>query len=120
MPASALSPAKVFWASCALVIGSTLALPFVSGYGTSLFQAVVGGAWSIVAAVTSDGFADLHKLVVWFFAAALNVVLFSIPAACVLFATRDRWPVAGTFLLALWLMFYAASLFILFPATDGP
>jgi hypothetical protein len=120
MAASPLAPTKAFWASCALVIASTLALPLVSGYGTNLFQTVVGGAWGIVASVSSDAFADLHKLVVWLVAAVLNVVLFSIPAACVLFSTRTRWPVAGTFLLAFWLIFYAASLFILFPATDGP
>jgi len=120
MVPSALNPTKTFWASCAFVIITTLALPFVAGYGTSLFQAVVGGAWSVVATFTSDTFADRHKLVVWFIAAALNVLLFAIPAAAFLLTTRGRWPVAGTLLLAAWLLFYIASLFMLFPATDGP
>lgn len=111
---------KAFWALCALVVGATLAFPLVTGYGTSLFQAVVGGAWSIVAAVTSDAFADLHKLLVWSIAALLSVTFFSIPAVGVLFATRGRPPVVGATLLIAWFLFYAASLFIFFPATDGP
>ena len=120
MAATSLSPTKAFWASCAFVIGSTLAVPFVAGYGTNLFQGVVLGAWSIVAALTSDAFANLHKFVVWLVAAALNVALFAVPAAGVVLVTRRRWPVAGTRLLVFWLLFYLASLFILFPATDGP
>ena len=120
MSALTLTPSRMFWASCVLIIGCSSALPFVGGYATNLFQTVVLGAWSIVASITSDAFADRHKVVVWLVAAALNVTLFSIPAVGVLVVTRGRWPIVGTVVLILWLLFYIASLFFLFPATDGP
>ena len=120
MDALPLTPTKAFWMSCVVVGSCAVALPFISGYGTTLFQAVALGAWGLVAALSSDLFADTHKAVVWFTAAILNVLFFAVPAVGVLLATRTRWPVASTWVLILWLLFYVASLFVLFPATDGP
>lgn len=114
------APATTFWASCVLVVASTCAFPFVTGYGTNLFQLVAGGAWSIVAAVASSAVADLAKALVWLAAGALNVLLFSIPAAAILLATRRSRPTFRNLALLSWLLFYEASLFVLFPATDGP
>jgi hypothetical protein len=74
----------------------------------------------VVAVLSSDAVADHNKLVVWLIAGILNALLFAIPATGLLLAARDRWPVSGTVLLAAWLLFYVSSLFMLFPATDGP
>jgi ABC-type amino acid transport substrate-binding protein len=110
--AAALAPAKTFGASCVLVIASTFALPFVTGYGTNLFQLVVGGAWSIVAAVASDAYADLAKALVWFPAGILNVLLFGVPAAAILLATRRSRASLRNFALLSWLVVYEASLLV--------
>ena len=118
--AAALSPTRTLWVSSLLVAASTLALPFVSGYGTTLSQTVVLGAWSIVAAITSDAFADLHKPLVWLVAVVLNVLLFLVPAAAILLATRGVRVAIRTVALLGWLVLYVASLFVLFEATDGP
>ena len=120
MVASAVSPSRAFVTFCILVALSTAAFPFVAGYGTFLFQAVALGGWWLVAAVTSDRWADLHHLPVLVAAATLNVVVFGVPAAVILFTGRLHWPAATVALLTLWLIFYALSLFLLFPATDGP
>jgi hypothetical protein len=118
---SALNPTRTLWGASFVVAASTLALPFVTGYGTTLSQTVVLGAWSIVAALTSDAFTNLHKPLVWLVAAALNVLLFLVPAAAILLSTRGaRATSTRTVALVGWLVFYAASLFILFQATDGP
>ena len=103
-----------------VVLASTALLPSITGYGTVLFQVVVLGAWGIVAALTSGLFADLHHPVVWIVAAALNLLLFALPTTAIYFSTRTRWPLLGGCAIGAWLAFYLASLFALFPATDGP
>jgi len=107
-------------AACAVVIASTAFLPSITGYGTNLFQLVALGAWSIVAALTAGLYADLHHPVVWMVAAVLNLSLFAVPAIGVGLVTRKRWPLVGASIVTAWLVFYLASLFLLFPATDGP
>jgi hypothetical protein len=116
----ALSSPRAFLASCVLVALATALFPFISGYGTQLFQAVALGAWSLVAAATSNRVADLNHFAVWAVAAVLTLVLFAVPAAALLLVTRRRWPAASASLVIVWLVFYIASLFVLFRATDGP
>jgi len=112
--------AWVFLVAALVVLISTAALPFITGYGTNLFQVVALGALSLVASLTSNKFADLGHWAVWLVAGILNVVLFSIPAFVLFFATRKRPGVFFALPVSLWLMFYLACLFVLFPATDGP
>jgi len=99
---------------------STVALPYVTGYGMQLFEVVVLGAWGLVAAVTSGAYADQHHFVVWPVAAVLNVVLFSFLALPLYFIFRRRAPVFSSTVLLAWLIFYVCCLFVLFPGTDGP
>jgi len=95
-------------------------LPWITGYGTVLFQVVVLGAWGIVAAVTSTTFADQHHGPMWFVALILNVTLFLLPALAIFYLSRNRWPRLGAVGLSVWAAFYLLALFVLFPATDGP
>jgi len=53
-----LTPARTLIATAGAVGASTVLLPSISGYGTLLFQLVALGGWGIVAAITSDAFAD--------------------------------------------------------------
>jgi hypothetical protein len=114
------TPTRTLLGSTAVVGVSTIALPWIHGYGTGLFQIVVLGAFAIVAAVSSNAYADLHHGPVWCVALSINVLLFIIPAALIFFATNGRWPRASTTGILTWCIFYLACLFILFPATDGP
>jgi len=102
------------------VAAGTAALSWIYGYGTILFQVVMLGAWSILAAVTSGQYADLHHGPVWVIALILNLVLFLVPAVLIWLVTRRRWPKASAVLLIAWSVFYLMSLFVLLPATDGP
>lgn len=113
-------PTRVLLVCLALVVASTFALPYVTGYGTRLFQVVVLGAWSIVAKTTSGAFADQHDLVVWSLSGVLNILGFSIPSLPTYFILHRRAPAATSVALIAWLIFYLGCLFILYPATDGP
>jgi hypothetical protein len=99
---------------------STAFLPAVGGYGTVLFQLVALNAWGIVAALTSQAYADRSPGSIWLVALFLNVVLFLVPAIAMWLITRKRWPKAGNVMLMVWCVLYLAALFVLFPATDGP
>lgn len=114
------SPRTVFFVGLVVVAVSSVLLPTVTGYGTQLFQAVVLGAWSLVANFTSSGFADQHDGVVLSVAAILNVALFGIPALVSFVLLRNRAPGLCVSLLGTWVVLYLACLFLLFPATDGP
>src|SRR5947208_3374105 len=96
-----LEPTKILLATAGLVGASTAVLPSVTGYGTILFQVVALGAWGIVAAVTSGLYADTHHPVIWL-------------------SGRRRWTSGSSVVILAWCTFYLASLFWLFPATDGP
>jgi hypothetical protein len=111
---------KTLLAAAFTVVASTALLPRVTGYGTVLFQLVAFPAWAIVAHVTSGFFADTHHSVVLAVAAVVNLTLFLIPAAAISLATRKRWPMYCSLATLVWCGFYLASLFWLFPATDGP
>ena len=115
-----LSPNRTLLASLGVVAASTIALPSVGGYGTVLFQVVVFNAWAIVAAATSQLYADHHHAPVWILALLLNVALYGIPATLIWGLTRAKWPRASTWLMLCWCAFYLASLFVIFRATDGP
>jgi len=113
-------PGRALAAGIAGVAASTAALPTVTGYGTVLCQSVVLTAWGLVAAVASGRYADLHHGPVWFVALLLNVGVFSVPALAIFFLARRRWPKVSSIGLLAWTAFYLLSLFVLFPATDGP
>ena len=103
-----------------LVASSTAVFPYITGYGTQLFQGVALGAWGLLAAVTTDTFADRNHLYLWPLASILNVIAFSIVALPAYFILRRRSPAFSSLLLLAWLVFYVSCLFVLFPATDGP
>jgi len=115
-----LRPTKIFLAAACTVGASTVALPYVTGYGTILFQFVALGAWAIVASITSGFYADTHNPVVWSFALVLNLILFLIPATGIWLAARKRWPAWCSVVILAWCVFYLVSWFWLFPAASGP
>jgi hypothetical protein len=99
---------------------STVALPWIGGYGTVLFQVVGLGAWSLLAQMTSRLYADRHHGPLWIIALMLNLLLFALPATAIWALTRTKWPRFSAYALVSWAGFYLACLFFLFPATDGP
>ena len=113
-------PNRALLLGAVAVAASTAVLPSIGGYGTILFQVVVLGAWGILAAISSGQFADLHHGPLWAIALLLNLVLFLVPATSLWVVTRRKWPIACAALLIAWCMFYLLSLFLFFPATDGP
>ena len=113
-------PTKVLIVAACMVGASTAPLLNVAGYGTILGQIVVLGAWFMVASITSGLYADTHHFVLWPVAVVLNLTLYLVPATGIWLAVRKRWPPWCSVVIVVWLMFYVASLFWLFPATDGP
>jgi len=112
--------ARVSLGTLGLVGLSTAALPYVSGYGTILFQIVVLNAWGIVARGASETYADHHHGIVWIVALFLNLVIFGIPAIVLQWALARRRTLTRVVGIVPWTTFYLASLSVLFPATDGP
>jgi hypothetical protein len=115
-----MNPRFTLLATTLLVALSTAVLPAITGYGTVLFQVVVFGAWVIVAKIASDTFADTHHTLVYSVALVPNVLLFLVPAVAVWLVLRKRNASLCSALIVCWCLFYLASLFVLFPATDGP
>ena len=111
---------RVFLTSGAVVALITAGFPYVTGYGTNLFQLVVLGAWSLIAHLSSGMFADQHHGILYFVALLLNLAGFSLPAMPVWLLSRNRAAQLGSAVIVGWTLFYAAMLFFLFPATDGP
>jgi hypothetical protein len=106
---------------CAIVVAaSTIVFPTVGGYGTVLYQFVVLGAWSILAASSSGQYADFHHGQLWSIALVLNLLIFLVPAALISLITRRKWPAQGAVIIAVWCALYLSFLFFLVPATDGP
>lgn len=103
-----------------VVAASTACLPFISGHGTVLHQAVVLGAHSLVAHIVSFSFAESHKIVVWLVAIAVNVGLFLAPAVLLLVGARLFSMKAQIGVVVMWGILYLCLLFFLCPATDGP
>jgi hypothetical protein len=99
---------------------STAAFPSVTGYGTQLFQVVVLTAWAVLAGLTSSRFADQHHGILWTLAAGVNVLTFWIVAVPLWAFLRRRAQLVALCALLGLSAFYLASLFWLFPATDGP
>ena len=110
----------VFLVSAGVIALSAAAFPWVAGYGTVLFQFVAFGGWFLVYKVTSGEFADQHLGLVLLVGSALNVLMFGIIAIPTWLLLRARQGRIGIVTLLLWAFFYLASLFWLFPATDGP
>jgi hypothetical protein len=115
-----LSPSSALLATAGVVGVSTAFFPAVSGYGTVLYQVVGLSGWAILAALTSDIYADTHDIPLTLAALVVNVLVFLIPGAVIWLISRRHWPRACVAILLVWCAFYLASLFILFPATDGP
>jgi hypothetical protein len=111
---------KAITAASTLVAASTCALPFVTGYGTVLFQLVVLTAWSLVASATSGLFADHHHEVVWPVALLLNLTAYGAPLVLLRLCVKRASTTVRVGAVVVWTTFYLASLFVLFPATDGP
>ena len=111
---------KVFLISSGAVALSTAGLPYVTGYGTRLFQLVLLGAWYLLAHLSSGMFADQHHAILYVVALFLNLVVFLVVAFPVWVLCRNRGPRSGSFVIASWVVLYLAMLFVLFPATDGP
>ena len=103
-----------------LVSIATLGFPAVSGYGTHLHQLIVLSAWSLLAHVTSQPYADTHHGFLWSIALLLNVITFWSVAVPLWVLNRKRRPFVGVTALMVFAGFYIASLYWLFPATDGP
>ena len=114
------TPDKTLIGSETAVALTTLTFPFVTGYGTVLYQVVVLGAWGIVARLTSGQFADLHHSALWSVALVLNLVAFSLIAIPVWALLRSRAPRISSIAVIFWCALYVALLFVLVPATDGP
>jgi hypothetical protein len=114
------TPDKTFIGSETALALTTLTFPFVTGYGTVLFQVVDLGAWGIVARLTSGQFADLHHNAVWSVALVLNLAAFSLIAIPVWALFRSRAPRVSSIAVIVWCALYVALLFVLVPATDGP
>lgn len=115
-----ITPNAVLVSTTSIVGLSTSLLPSITGYGTVLFQIIVLGAWRIVAGLTSGEFADHHHGPVWFTALLLNLAVFLVPAIAGWLLLRRRVPALCSVVVSCWCLFYLASLFILFRATDGP
>jgi hypothetical protein len=113
-------PTKVLIAATCMVGASTAPLLNIAGYGTVLSQIIVLGAWWMVIAITPGLYADTHHSVLLPVALVLNLILYLIPATVMWLSTRKRWPSWCSLAIVVWLAFYLASLFWLFPATDGP
>jgi hypothetical protein len=111
---------RVFFTSGVAVALTTVSFPYVTGYGTSLFQLVVLGAWSLIAHLSSGLFADHHHGILYLVALLLNLVGFSFLAVPLWLCFRNRATRFGSFAIVGWTVFYVAMLFFLFPATDGP
>lgn len=114
------SISHVMLGAMAVVALSTTVMPYITGYGTLLFQVVGFSAWGIVAAITSGKFADQHHAVVWPTALLINLVMFSIPALLPYWVGKRKSFIFGAVGIVAWLALYLGMLFVLFPATDGP
>jgi hypothetical protein len=113
-------PTPILLATACVVGASTVVFPNVTGYGTILFQIIALGAWALVATITSGLYADTHHPVVWCVALVLNLIAYLTPAAGIWLAFRKRWPTSCSIAIFGWCALFLASLFWLFPATDGP
>jgi hypothetical protein len=113
-------PDRIFITSAIAVALSTATFPYVPGYGTQLFQAVMLGAWSLIARLSSGQFADRHTGIVWVVTFLLNMIGFSSIGAPTWAIFRNRAPNFASILVISWTIFYVAMLFVLFPATTGP
>ena len=112
--------ALVFAGLSILVAISTLAFTAVTGYGTRLFQLIIFTSLALLAKATSFVYADTHYGSALAIAAALNVIVFWLVAVPLWGLSRRRTPLIGMAALIFYAAFYIASLFWLFPATDGP
>ena len=113
-------PVRVLAGGTVAVAASTAALPWIDGYGTILYLNVVLSGYAMVAAITSEKYADMHHGPVWLAILLVNLSAFLVPALVMFYSTRRRWPKGSAVGLCAWTFLYLLCLFVLFPATDGP
>lgn len=111
---------RVFLTSGAVVALTIASFPYITGYGTHLFQLVFFGAYSIIWHLSSGSFAEHHSGILHLVALLLNLVGFCFVAIPLWLLSRNRSARFGSFAIVGWTVFYVAMLFFLFPATDGP
>jgi hypothetical protein len=102
-----------------LIAASAIAAALGLGNGTILLISVASMATKVVAMLTGTKFMyAFHHYYAFVFAvfAAINIVLFLIPAVLALVVLR-RKPAASYGIAAIWCTFYVACLFVLFPLT---
>jgi len=80
----------------------------------------LSSAWSRVAAATSGVFADHHHEVVWPAALLLDLAAYGLPAILLRLCVKRATILVRVGVVSVWTAFYLASLFVLFPAPDGP
>lgn len=99
---------------------SSVFLAVLGGYGTIHRQFVTLYGWSIAQAVSPAENAEPPLVLTMLFAGLLNVLVFLVPALIIWFVCRDKWPKVGRNLIVAWCVLFLATLFFLFPASDGP
>ena len=104
----------------ALVAASTAALPFVRGYGTTLFQFVWFSAAAIIEAATSNPSMTDRQPTLWLIALVINLTTYLAPLVLAHLCMKRASVGVRVGAIFVWTAFYLAALFILFPATDGP
>ena len=109
----------VLGSAIALVAASTAALPYVRGYGTTLFQFVALGAAAIVESMASSS-GDGHLTAVWLVALLVNLASYLIPLVLLHLFKKRASASLRVGVIFVWTVFYLAALFVLFPARDGP
>src|SRR5271156_4638636 len=100
------TPDRVLVTSGAIVALTTATFPYIAGYGTILYQFIVLGAWSVIAHLSSDQFADLHHGVLWPVALLLNMIAFYIVAVPIWAIFRRRAPKIASTATICWLLLY--------------
>jgi hypothetical protein len=74
----------------------------------------------LASSLMSPPFAKGHLALTYVWIFLFNMALYAAPATLIWAVTRARWPPASACLMLFWCAFYLGSLFVFFPATDGP
>ena len=103
-----------------LVAVSSVFLTQVSGYGTILYQVVMLSSALLVNGFTNEPLSEVGKS--WFILSLVfvNLLLFLIPTLTVWGICKSRWPKFTSIIVATFSAVFILSLYVLFPATDGP
>ena len=112
-----LTPGRVLLGSAAIVMLSTVFLPWSGGNETVLGQDLMFSAYALAIRYIPPGdYAFFNHPLIWIFGLVLNLLCFLIPAGLLYWIARRRWPRVSQTTLMVWCAFYLCSLFVLFPA----